>query len=132
MGMFDTVKINIDKLPVSDKIKKELRSEFGEFQTKCFDNMMTSYTITDDNKLTTEITRYVAVPKSERPKSVNDKWHHNKSSVERIGEHVVTLSDYEGAFNFYTSVNGGDNWVEFIVTFDKGILKEIIFLEELY
>lgn len=49
MGMFDYIKINVEKLPISKKEKSKLKDI--EFQTKSLRNLFVSYVIKDDNTL---------------------------------------------------------------------------------
>ncbi len=50
MGMFDDVKISIEKLPISDEEKKMLGENPG-WQTKDFDSSLDIIEITDDGEL---------------------------------------------------------------------------------
>ncbi len=53
MGMYDTLHINTDKLPVSEEEKEfiKIHNPNGDWQTKSLDSILAKYEITDEGKL---------------------------------------------------------------------------------
>lgn len=121
MGMFDTLKINTEMLPITDDEKLSLGENPG-WQTKDFDNILSIAEITEDGKL--------------RYKKFTYEWDENAESgmTELTGlngaliednVHWVDLPDYHGFVNFYTH-DKNDKWWEFDAKFTDGNLVEII------
>ena len=115
MGMFDSVIIDTNKLPVSDEEKKIIGNG-RDWQTKDFDCILTEIHITDELKMNTwdqEI-----VPIDERP----DPDYPFIGSVRRINERLE-LINHTGHVNFYCDVNS--DWYEFYAEFKNGKLISI-------
>lgn len=53
MGMYDTLHINPDKLPISDEEKEfiKIHNPNYDWQTKSLDSILATYQITDEGKL---------------------------------------------------------------------------------
>ena len=115
MGMFDYLKINVDKLPITQEEKERYAHEF-QFQTKDFDCYLNLYEITNDGNIiyrkytdeylgeTKELFAYTGIPNDN-----NGEW--------------VILKDYHGFVSFYDSV---DNiWFQFEAKFTDGKLQDI-------
>jgi len=121
MGMFDTLYIDTDKLPLSDKEKK-LLGKNPDFQTKDWDCVMTEIFITENGDLEVNEWEYEVVPEKDRPHP-NDKGILGIiGSLKRVGERRVK-QDYTGCINFYTG--GKLGWIEFNANFIEGNLKSI-------
>lgn len=114
MGMFDYLKINTNKLPVSEKEKKIIGTDPG-WQTKDFDCILTTIEITDDNLL--KIKRFNLVVDRSKKNALGTfgVFTHEDERIETINHH--------GYVNFYTGVSGC--WYEFNAKFTDGKLIEI-------
>ena len=69
MGMFDTIKC---EYPLPDLAMPNV-----EFQTKSFENVMDSYTITTAGRLIHHVHRWKSVPEEERPYYGKPEWDEN-------------------------------------------------------
>ncbi|WP_338790496.1 hypothetical protein [Bernardetia sp. MNP-M8] len=98
--MFDTLKINTDKLPISEEERKHFNSNEIDWQTKDLDSLLAVYEITDDGKLFL----------------IKAGWTQEKE----IEEKKVY---FHGILNFYGDV--GKDWYEFYAKFTDGQLIEI-------
>ena len=123
MGMFDSVFINIDKLPIPDSQKK-LFGKKHDFQTKDLENCLTEVYITDDNLLMISKWEYETVPPEERPYPDPTSKMHFCGSMRRKNERLEHLN-YNGILNFYTSVDYDKKWYEFNAEFVNGVMVDI-------
>jgi hypothetical protein len=117
MGMYDTIKINHNKLPVENK---EFFKDI-EFQTKDLENAMEYYFIMDDNTLEVEKHTYETVPPEERqyPKGHALHWC---GSIRSVKQERVKVP-YHGYIVFY---HYKDNTAyDFKAKFTDGKLVEI-------
>ena len=121
MGMFDSLRINRDKLPVTDKEKKLINVNH-DWQTKDFDCILTILYITDDGLLKVERWEEVVVPKEERPHPNDDGIMGLIGSVKKINLRQEIIK-YHGYVNFYGYV--GEDWYEFDAKFTNGKLETI-------
>ena len=121
MGMFDTLYVNLNLLPITSE-EQEFLGEDCSFQTKNFDCELTEIYITDEGELKINRFEYEDVPKEERPHPNDEGLLGLAGSIRRINERFETIS-YHGIINFYTSVN--DVWYEFYANFDNGKLDVI-------
>lgn len=101
MGMFDTLLIDIDLLPVSDTDKKRLRNE--TFQTKSLDSLLQTYRISSDK--TFEI-------------DGNSGFNKTGSKDDELWL-PLKITD---AVKFYTSAEDNREWFEFVALIDEGKL----------
>lgn len=125
MGMFDSLYINIDKLPISEEEKK-MFSPNEEFQTKDFDCELKVYRITDDGFLEKEEYDQRYDPEAE---SVISKLSGTKGAIVFENQRTVRV-DYTGDLHFYTYLGSyskpvSPNWFIFDATFKEGVLKTI-------
>jgi hypothetical protein len=120
MGMFDTVIINVDKLPISQEDKKSLGNDPG-FQTKDFDCMLTNIYITDDGEL--KINRF---DQGWDKDAVNG--FGTKGAITHENERLETIP-FHGFMNFYTT-NDKQEWFEFAAKFTDGKLVDIIRIKD--
>jgi hypothetical protein len=124
MGMFDNIKCEY-KLPI-DGLQDEI------FQTKDFECLLDTYTITKDGKLILHEIEMIPVPEEERPYYGKPEWN-DKNGLYKffgslksipIGDKFI---DHTGKIRFYTSLKKG--WVEFEAKFFDGILQDIQIVE---
>lgn len=115
MGMFDYLKISIDKLPITEEEKKLLGKDPG-FQTKEFDCIMAEVRITDDGQLEIDRFNYGWDENATNGFGTKGALTHENNRTEKIPFH--------GVFSFYTH-NRQDEWVEFVAKFTDGKLEEI-------
>jgi hypothetical protein len=108
MGMFDTIIINTDLLPISEE-EKELLSKTN-FQTKSLDNALFTYRITNDGFL-----EYL----------VSSRNFGIKESFSPETDHWKRINDIHGYVSFYTSSRKNNEWFEFVAKFTDGKLVEI-------
>jgi hypothetical protein len=104
MGMFDTLLIDIDLLPVSDTDKKRLRNE--TFQTKSLDKSLRTYRINSEKVLEID----------------NDSGFIKTQSE---GSKVWVPLEITTAVRFYTSAEDNNEWFEFVALIDEGKLLVI-------
>jgi len=122
MGMFDTLKINMDKLPLTPEERKGLGKE-PWFQTKDFDCTLTEVYITDEGELKINRWEYESVPMEERPHPNEEGLLGIVGSLRRGNERLETIP-YHGYVNFYTD-GKDDRWYEFNAKFTDGKLVEV-------
>lgn len=103
MGMYDTLKINVAKLPVSASDVERLQAARTDFQTQSLQQMFAIYTITDDGHL-------------ERG---GWSWRGDVGKPQPS----VQLADAHGLIYFYTSVE--EEWFEFKAKFREGRLTDL-------
>ena len=126
MGMFDTLYININRLPIT-RAEKKLLGDNAEWQTKSLDSVLTEVYITEEGKLQVNRWEYEAVPKEERPYPNEEGLLAIAGSLRRVNEHLETIP-YHGYIRFYTSVEdeqGTSQWYEFSAKFTDGTLVSI-------
>lgn len=123
MGMFDTLYVNLNLLPLSDE-ECEFLGENCSFQTKEFDCDLTEVYITDDGELKINRWEYDTVPKEERPHpdAPDDSLLALAGSLKRVNQRLETIP-YHGIFNFYTYKDGV--YFDFFAKFDNGKLDII-------
>jgi len=116
MGQFDTVIVCVDKLPISLKLKEQLgdKNQIARFQTKDLEVNSNLFEITEDGHL----------------------------QFNFLNEYF-TFKNINVAFTMYTTIGGSRfpksawpkqeyKWIEFLVTFEHGKLKSIIFDQNSY
>lgn len=121
MGMYDTLYVNVDKLPVSPE-EKVLIGKNRSWQTKDLYCTLTEIYITDEGTLTAMKWRYEEVPKEERAYPEADGLLGLIGSMRRVDEHLETVP-HHGYVSFYSDV--GDDWYEFSAKFTDGKLVSI-------
>lgn len=123
MGMFDTLYVNINLLPLTSE-EQEFLGENCSFQTKEFDCELTEIYITNDGELKINRWEYDVVPKEERPypDAPSDSLLALAGSLKRVNQRLETIY-YHGTFNFYTFKD--DVYFEFFAKFDSGKLDII-------
>jgi hypothetical protein len=112
MGMFDTLIINTDKLPVTDEEKK-LIGKNPSWQTKDFDCMMTEIYITDEGEL--KINKH-----SWGWDETQKNGFGTDGVITRENERMETIP-HHGYVNFYSNI--GKDWYEFFAKFTNGKLE---------
>lgn len=126
MGLFDTVKIDVDLLPVTSAEKTKLVKE--EFQSKDYVPVWGTQIRFNGKRL--EILEYdlAVVPEDERP-HCKDKPPEQRTDFDKMigsfkheNEKWVDLEQDE-PFNFYTGCDG--EWFEFNAIFKDGDLVRI-------
>lgn len=122
MGMYDYLRIGVDKLPVSEEEKRIIIAENQEWQTKSLDCSLTEVTITDDGQLQVKEYDLETVPKEERPYPDEEGFLGIIGSQKMVNIRIETLN-YTGIINFYTDIN--ENWYEFDAEFIDGKLVSI-------
>ena len=118
MGMYDNLKINTKKLPLSVK-EKMMIGEYHDWQTKDFECILSTAEITEDNKLKFFYFKYTW---DENIKSGLTEITGKMGGLITTNEHWEYLK-YDGYINFYSSIN--NIWYEFNAEFENGILKKI-------
>ena len=104
MSIYDTLNINLAKLPLSESDIKRLQEVRADFQTQSLQQMFAVYKITDDGYL-------------ERG---GWTWRNNVGK----SQPAVRLTDAHGLIFFYTSVD--NEWFEFKARFREGRLTDLI------
>jgi hypothetical protein len=105
MGMFDTLQLDVNLLPVSPEQIESLSKE--EFQTKSLENALLTYRITDEGYL-----EYLVYS--------SDFLEDYRSSSEY--EDWIRVNEVHGYVSFYTHHK---EWYEFVAKFTDGKLVEI-------
>ncbi|WP_291723137.1 hypothetical protein [Bernardetia sp.] len=100
MGLFDTIKIDVDKLPILEDKKEQLKAVQVDWQTKDLEPNLSTYEITDDGKLLL----------------IKSGWGEDNIDIPKE-------IDFHGILNFYGDV--GKDWYEFYAKFTDGKLIEI-------
>lgn len=121
MGMFDTIFINNNMLPISDEEKK-LIGENPNWQTKDLDCDLSEIYITDNGQLTINRWELECVPKEERPYPDADGLRGLIGSMRRVNERLEVIY-HHGYIKFYSSVGG--KWYQFLAKFTDGRLESI-------
>jgi hypothetical protein len=121
MGMFDTLYVNLNLLPITGEEQEFLEKDCS-FQTKDFDCDMTEIYITDEGELKINRFEYVEVPKENRPHPNDDGFLGMAGSLKRVNERLETIP-YHGIVNFYTYKDKTS--FEFFAKFDNGKLDII-------
>lgn len=126
MGMFDYIKC---EYPVPDT-----EVQHHSFQTKDFNNLMDTYTISNEGRLIYHKTKTVEVPKEERPYWGKPEWDEDGlfsliGSQRNIPVADIDM-DFHGILNFYTyigDVNSDSDyvWYEYNAKFTEGQLVEL-------
>ena len=121
MGMFDTIFINNNMLPISDEEKK-LIGETMEWQTKDLDCALSEVHITDDGQLIVYRWDLECVPKEERPYPDADGLLGLRGIMRRVNERLEVIH-HHGYIKFYSFVGG--KWYQFSAKFTDGRLESI-------
>jgi len=138
MGMFDTIIVPKSYLKglLTKKQENLLKTikRFGgsvrgiEFQTKCLENVLSTYKIYKQNLFINDKSLWNCEPPSteQRTEDTPKKYPYEKGRWDKVG--------YNGSVNFYTSFHDKDEniwWVEFRFIFVNGIIdkKELIKFE---
>jgi len=141
MGMFDNLVVDLNILPEITEEDKNLLRLSNNFQTKAFDNTLTTVYITKDEslkfkhnfngdktlpyKLQIKKSEWEDVPKEERP-FPNEKGIKSLfGSIREKNIRIVDL-DYTGTFTFYDFVGYNEKrWFEFISEVKNGKIISI-------
>lgn len=125
MGMFDTLYINTQRLPLSRADKKRL-GDNPDWQTKDLDCTLTEVYITDEGELKVNRWAYETVPKEERPYPDDEGLLGSMGSLKRVNQRLEVIP-YHGFIRFYTSLKEqeGREWFEFSAKFTDGKLVGI-------
>lgn len=115
MGMYDYLKVSIDKLPITNE-EKELHGDNLNFQTKEFECTLNTYFITDDGLL-----QYRHF--NQDYLDTTDELFANIGVPDETNGTLVTIP-YHGVFRFYDFF--GEHFTEFNAKFTDGKLVEII------
>jgi hypothetical protein len=106
MGMFDTISVNFDLLPISEEEKQLMPRE--DFQTKSLEKCLLFYRITDDGFLEYE-----------------DSADFEKDRQVLLEEgNWVRVEDIHGYVSFYVMASDR-KWYEFVAKFTDGRLVKI-------
>lgn len=122
MGMFDVVKVNTDRLPVSDKEKLLIDESNVEWQTKDLDCILTEIYITDEKELKINRWDLEEVPKEKRPFPNGKGLQEIMGSFKRVNQHLETLN-HTGWICFYGYI--GNDFYQFNAKFVDGKLITI-------
>ena len=126
MGMFDTLYISTNRLPLT-RAEKKLLGENPEWQTKDWENVLTEIYITDAGEFKVNQWKYETVPKEERPHPEAEGILGLAGSMRRVDERLETIP-YHGYIRFYTGIEdeqGNNLWLEFSAKFTDGRLVGI-------
>ena len=126
MGMFDTLYISTNRLPIT-RAEKKLLSENPGWQTKDWESVLAEIYITDEGEFKVNRWEYEEVPKVERPHPEADGIRALAGSLRRVNERLETIP-YHGYIQFYTGVKdeqGNNHWFEFSAKFTDGRLVGI-------
>lgn len=126
MGMFDTVLINTNRLPLT-RAEKKLLGDNPEWQTKDWESVLTEIHITDEGEFKVNQWKYEEVPKEERPYPEAEGVMSMRGCLRRVDQRLETIL-YHGYLQFYTGVKDEqDNhtWFEFSAKFTDGRLVGI-------
>lgn len=119
MGMYDILKININKLPLSDSEKKSIGDNV-EWQTKDFECILSTAEITDEGRLRFLHFKY---DWDENAESALSELTGKMGALITKDEKWIELNDYHGFVNFYTYIN--KVWYGFNAKFTDGQLVNI-------
>ena len=122
MGMYDTLYINKNKLPLTEE-EKNLINDDQEWQTKDLDCVLTEVYITDDGELKINNFEYEMVPEEQRPHPNAEGLLGLAGSIRRINERLETLN-LTGMIKFYGTIK--DKWYLFYARFENGKLQQIV------
>ena len=123
MGMFDTLYVNLNLLPITSDEQEFLEKGDGcDFQTKDFDCEMTEVYITDEGELKINRFGYEEVPKEERRHPNAEGILGLAGSLRRVNQRLETVL-YHGIVNFYTYKD--EVSFDFFAKFDEGKLDII-------
>lgn len=123
MGMFDYI---ICEMP----LPKTPEPPVGTFQTKDTpDQYMTTYTITEDGRLSWRPYTIENVPREERPypDAPEGSLKAICGMIRRVESDPEVLEDFHGDVHFYTG--GPRGWWEYRARFTDGVCKEITLVE---
>lgn len=141
MGMFDYIKINLDKLPITEKEHELLEDK--EFQIKDLDNTLSEYRITHDNFLEEYHWVWEQIPEHEIP-PLPKRSSKKKKSVFELSNELnrgrrkkeigwEKVEDVHKDIFFYIGLtpHGSENYelIEFKARFSYGRLDNIIRVE---
>lgn len=118
MGMYDNLKINSNKLPLSDSEKISI-GDNPDWQTKDFECILSTAEITDEGRLRFLTLKYGWDKDAE---SAMSKLTGKKGALITKDEKWIDIQ-HHGYINFYSTIN--DIWYEFNAKFTDGILVEI-------
>lgn len=121
MGMYDYLKINTNKLPLTEKERAKYGNRFN-FQTKDWDCKLAVLEVTDEGELVYH----------------NFDYGWDNSQINALGTNGVLTEEnkrvekipYHGFLNFYDYIDETDKWFEFNAKFTDGKLVEIIRVTE--
>lgn len=138
MGMYDDIKINLDKLPITEKERELLEGK--DFQTKDLDNTLSEYRITDDGFLEQYHWEWEEIPEHEQlpiPKRTSKKKKTLSELVQELNRDRrrreigwEKVEDVHKDIFFYRSItpHGSESreWIEFKARFSYGKLDSIV------
>ena len=97
MGMYDTLIINLDLLPITEAEKEILKD--SSFATKDFENVLTEIYITDDGFLKINNYELESTPEDEKPFPYAEGIRGLMGCLRRKNEHLETIH-HHGYVNF--------------------------------
>lgn len=123
MGMYDNLKINRQMLPISDDVRKRIKSD-EQWQTKDFVCILSMAEIKDDGTLWF---RYARTVWDENVKTGIYDITGKMGGFVEVYVKWVQLEDYSGYIYFYDEID--NEWYEFRAKFDDGKLLSIVRVE---
>ena len=123
MGMYDNLRINRQMLPISDDVRKRIKSD-EQWQTKDFECILSMAEIKDDGTLWFRYARNVW---DENVKTGVYDITGKMGGLVEVDVKWVQLEDYFGYIYFYTTIER--EWYEFCAKFDDGKLLSIVRVE---
>jgi|LauGreDrversion4_2_1035121.scaffolds.fasta_scaffold20059_6 hypothetical protein len=124
MGMFDYIHINVDMLPVPNKIKPVL--DKCEFQTKSLFNQLIDVYIKDDCTIEYMEYHYENIPEEQRPFPNEPGIKGMFGSIRKVEDGLVA-SNHTGIIEFYTFAY--EKWYEFSAKVVDGKVENIVKLK---
>jgi len=107
--MYDTLRINVAQLPVSEEVRQQWQAAGVDFQTKSLEKILITYTITEDGFLEKSTAGWLT--------------HFDDATAKSR----VRLVDAHGLIYFYTYVE--DRYYEFKARFREGRLTDLTQVE---
>lgn len=121
MGMFDTVKVDLNRLPIEEKDRKKIG--INTFQTKDFDCVLTEISLGE--RLMIKRSDIEEVPMNERPYPNAGGLREFIGSLREINIRWEDLN-FHGKFNFYARIGGKKpEFFNFEAKYTDGNLTEI-------
>lgn len=119
MGMYDNLKINRQMLPISDDVRKRIKSD-DQWQTKDFECILSMAEIRDDGTLWFRYARNVW---DENVKTGIYDITGKLGGLVEVDVKWIQLEDYFGYIYFYDTID--NEWYEFRAKFNDGKLLSV-------